>query len=332
MTNPTLDPDAAARVASFGNIAPMRERGLAAVRAAIESAPLPDAMPLMAGITDATIPRPAGPLAVRIYRPTADSVQPALVYFHGGGLVMGSNHSFEPLARELASASGATVVAVDYRLAPESPPPAQFDDAYAATEWVSRNALDLGVDPGRVAVAGDSAGGSLAAAVALAARDRGGPAICAQVLLYPGLDRDMTAPSITALTDAPLLTRDDIDYMHALCDDNAGPPRDPYLVPAYASDLSGLPQAIVVTAACDPIQDWGERYATRLREAGVQTTSTRYPGMYHGFLMRPDATARGRLAIAEIGALLRAKFANPIAVPAVRFGVPITGHDTAAAP
>lgn len=240
---------------------------------------------------------------------------------------MGSNHSFEPLARNLALASSATVVAVDYRLAPESPPPAQFDDAYAATEWVSRNADDLGVDAGRLAVVGDSAGGSLAAAVALAARDRGGPAICVQVLLYPGLDRDMTVSSITALADAPLLTRDDIDYMHGLADGDAGPPRDQYLVPAYACDLSALPPAIVVTAGCDPIQDWGERYAARLRDAGVQTTATRYPGMYHGFLMRSDLTARGRLAVAEIGALLRAKFANPL-----RFDVPITGRSTAAAP
>lgn len=322
---PALDPDAAARVASFGEIPPMRQRGLAAVRAMVESAPLPDEMPTMASIGNATVSAPAGPIPVRIHRPTDDSVLPVLVYFHGGGLVMGSNHSFEPLARELASASGATVVAVDYRLAPESPPPAQFDDAYAATEWVSRNARDLGVDAGRIAVVGDSAGGSLAAAVALAARDRGGPAICAQVLLYPSIDRDMSAPSIIALADAPLLARDDIDYMHALADGNAGPPRDPYLVPAYASDLSGLPPAIVVTAACDPIQDWGERYAARLREAGVQTTTTRYPGMYHGFLMRSDATARGRLAIAEIGALLRAKFAHPI-----RFDVPITGQGAAA--
>jgi acetyl esterase/lipase len=145
------------------------------------------------------------------------------------------------------------------------------------------------------------------------------------VLLYPGLDRDMTAPSIIAIPDAPLLVRDDIDFMHALADGNAGPPRDPYLDPAYASDLSGLPPAIMVTAGCDPIQDWGERYAARLRDADVQTTTTRYPGMYHGFLMRCDATARGRLAIAEIGALLRAKFAHP-----VRFDVPITGHDGAA--
>jgi acetyl esterase len=306
---PVLDPDAAARIASFGDVPPMRQRGLAAVRAAIETAALPDDMPVMADITDMTIP---GSVPVRIYRPTSDSGQPVLVYLHGGGLVMGTNHSFEPLARALAAASGATVVAVEYRLAPESPPPAQFDDAYAATVWVSGNAERLGVDADRLAVVGDSAGGSLAAGVALAARDRGGPAICAQVLLYPGLDRDMTAPSITLLANAPMLRRDDIDYLHALANGDADSPRDPYLVPAYASDLSGLPSAIVATAGCDPIRDWGERYAARLSDAGVQTTLTRYPGMYHGFLMRCEATARGRLAIAELGALLRAKFANPV--------------------
>lgn len=290
----------------------MRQRGLADVRHGIESAPRPEGMPAMAHIEDRSIPGPGGQIPVRIYRPTTESAAPVLAYFHGGGMVLGSNHSFEPLARALAAASGATVVSVDYRLAPESPPPAQFDDAYAATAWVSEHADPIDVDPTRLAVVGDSAGGSLAAAVALAARDRAGPPICCQVLLYPGLDRDMAAPSITALTDAPLLCHDDIVYMQALADTGTGAPHDHYRVPAYASDLSGLPPAIVVTAGCDPIRDWGERYAARLRDAGVQTTSTRYPGIYHGFLMRSDATARGRLAIAEVGALLRAKFAYPL--------------------
>lgn len=299
----SLDPDAAARVASFGPLPPMRQRGLAAMRAAIEAAPLPDDMAEMVCIDDAF----AGSVPVRIYRPTSDSVGPALVYFHGGGMVMGSNHSFEPLARALASTSGATVVSVEYRLAPEYPPPAQFDDAYAAAEWAARQPWVDGL-----VVVGDSAGGSLAAGVALAARDRGGPRLCAQVLLYPGLDRDMTVPSITSLADAPMLSRDDIDFLHAVADGDAGAPGDPYLVPAYAADLSGLPPAIVVTAGCDPIRDWGERYAARLCDAGVQTTLTRYPGMYHGFLMRPGVTARGRLAIAELGALLRAKLANGV--------------------
>lgn len=322
-----MDPDAAARVASLGAIAPMRSRGLAAVRAGLESAPQPETMPEMASVTDTVVPGGAGGIPIRIYCPTTHSDAPVLIYLHGGGLVMGSNHSFAPLARELAAASAATVVAVDYRLAPESPPPAQFDDAYTATEWVSRNAGELAVDAGRLAVVGDSAGGALAAAVALAARDRRGPPICAQVLLYPGLDRDMSVASIAAMPDAPLLIRDDIDYMHALVDGDAGPPTDPYLVPAYAADLSGLPPAVVVTGGCDPIRDWGERYAVRLRDADVQATVTRYPGMYHGFLMRADATARGRLAIAEVGALLRAKFTHPL-----RFDIPITGQPSAASP
>ncbi|MDF3337528.1 alpha/beta hydrolase [Mycolicibacterium septicum] len=310
MAYPPLDPDAAARVASFGEIAPMRARGLAAVREGLECAPLPD-MPAMADIEDLTAMGPAGPIPLRLYRPSLAPRLPVLVYLHGGGLVMGSNRSFEPLARELAHASGAAVVAVEYRLAPESPPPAQFDDAYAATEWVAANADRLGLDAGRLAVVGDSAGGSLAAAVALAARDHDGPRICAQVLLYPGLDRDMGAASITSMPDAPLLRHEDIVYMHELVD-RGGAPRDPYQVPAYATDLGGLPAAIVVTGACDPIRDWGERYAERLRDAGVQTTVTRYPGMYHGFLMRSAATTRGRLALAELGALLQAKFAHPL--------------------
>jgi acetyl esterase len=121
----------------------------------------------------------------------------------------------------------------------------------------------------------------------------------------------MGAPSITSMPDAPMLRHDDIVYMHELVDRIGDLPHSHYQVPAYATDLSGLPQAIVVTGECDPIRDWGERYADRLRHAGVQTTLTRYPGMYHGFLMRSDATARGRLAMAEVGALVRAKFAHP---------------------
>lgn len=304
---PLLDPDAAARVAEFGVVPPMRQRGLAAVRDALESAPRPP-MPEMADVDDHVIDGPVGQIALRIYRPRPDPAAPAMVYFHGGGMVLGSNHSFEPLARHLADKSGATVVSVEYHLAPENRPPAQFDDAYTATSWVAAHADELGIDTSRFAVAGDSAGGTLAAAVTLAARDRGGPSLFAQVLMYPGLDKDLTVPSVRALPDAPMLSLVDIEYMHELADG----PDHPYAVPARADDVSGLPQAIVVTAAADPIRDWGERYAQRLQDAGVQTTVTRYPGAYHGFLMRSDATARGRLAVAEIGALMRAKFANPL--------------------
>jgi len=311
MSVPPLDPDAAARVVSLGRVPPMRQRGLAMARDSLESMPLPP-MPDMAEVTDHVIAGPNGELPLRIYRPTRDGNAPALVYFHGGGMVLGSNHSFEPLARNLAQASGATVVAVEYHLAPEAPPPAQFVDAFAATAWVAANATELRLDPTRLGVIGDSAGGALAAAVALAARDRGGPPLFCQVLLYPGVDRDMTVPSLTTLASAPMLSLDDIHYMHELADAGTGPPHHPYLVPAYATNLSELPQAIVATAAVDPIRDWGERYAERLRDAGVQTTVTRYPGVYHGFLMRSETVARGALALAEIGAQLRAKFANPL--------------------
>lgn len=310
---PVLDPDAAARVAAFGPSTPIRERGLGQVRASLESAPLPLDMPEMADIADAAVPGPGGPIPVRIYRPhPGQRSSPVIIHLHGGGLVMGSNHSFEPMARAMAAASGAVVVAVDYRLAPENPPPAQFEDAMAATEWTVAHATDLDVDPHRLVIAGDSAGGGVAAAVTLAVRDRGGPPIFAQVLMYPGLDRDMAAASVLRNLDAPMLSHDDILYLHEAADIGAGCPHDIRRVPAYATDLSGLPQAIVVTAELDPITDWGERYAGRLRDAGVQTTVTRYPGIYHGFLMRSEATARGRLAMAEIGALLSAKFAHPL--------------------
>jgi acetyl esterase len=311
-----LDPDAAERVRTLGEVPPMRERGLAAVRDALESAPLPP-MPAMAEIDECAIDGPAGPIPLRIYRPCPDAGAPAVVYFHGGGMVLGSNHSFEPLARDLAHHSGAVVVAVGYHLAPEAPPPTQFDDACAATEWVAAHADELRIDSQRLVVAGDSAGGTLAAAVALATRDRGGPTLYAQVLMYPGVDRDLGVASMRALADAPMLSIVDIEYMHELADG----PDHPYAVPAQADDFAGLPQAIVVTAEADPIRDWGERYAQQLRDAGVQTTVTRYPGIYHGFLMRSEATARGRLAVAEIGALLRAKFAHPVV-----FTVPTSGH------
>ncbi|MBB2993740.1 acetyl esterase/lipase [Mycolicibacterium iranicum] len=317
---PTLDPDAAARVAAFGPPTPIRKRGLQAVRDSLESAPPPEDIPEMADISDTEVTGPGGPIPVRIYRPVAAAdPQPVIVHLHGGGLVMGSNHSFEPMARALAAASGAAVVAVDYRLAPENPPPAQFDDALSVINWVAAEHDSLELDHDKIVICGDSAGGGVAAAVALAARGGGGPRLFAQVLLYPGVDRDMAAPSVVNNHDAPMLVHDDIVYLHELADMGAGPPHDIRRVPAYATDLTGLPQAIVVTAELDPIYDWGERYAGRLREAGVQTTLTRYPGIYHGFLMRSEATARGRLAMAETGALLRAKFANPLlAAPATQ--------------
>ncbi|PRX99754.1 alpha/beta hydrolase [Allonocardiopsis opalescens] len=312
MPLPPLDPDAAAIAAAAAELPPMRVRGIAAIRAALEKAPHPQDLAVMAETEDRVITGPHGDIPLRVYRPEPGGPAPVLVYFHGGGMCMGSIHSFEPLARALAAASGAAVVSVGYHLAPESPPPAQFDDAYTATAWVAEHAAELRVDPDRLAVVGDSAGGTLAAAVALAARDRGGPRIVCQVLVYPGLDRDMAARSMTQNADAPILSRDDVRYLNETADAGQGSPDSPYRVPAYAADLGGLPPAVVATAERDPLRDWGERYADRLREAGVQTTLTRYPGSYHGFALQAAYLARGRLAVAETGALLRAKFAHPL--------------------
>ncbi|MFI1462419.1 alpha/beta hydrolase [Nocardia carnea] len=312
MPVPPLDPDVEARISALGAVSSMRSRGIEQVRAGVEAMAPPADMPPMAEIEELTVPGPYGPIPLRVYRPTTDALAPAVVHLHGGGLVMGSNASFEPLARQIAAAAGATVIGVDYRLAPEWGAPVQIEESYAATVWAADNAESLRIDAGRLVVLGDSAGGSLAAGVTLLSRDRSGPALFGQVLLYPGLDRDMGAPSIVEMTDMPLMLRDDVAYMHELVDTSATGPADYYRVPAYAEDLSGLPQTIMVTAESDPIRDWGERYARRLRDARVQTTVTRYPGVLHGFLMRPENSARATLAIAEVGALLRAKFNHPL--------------------
>lgn len=312
MPVPPLDPDVEARISAMGTVPSMRSRGIEQVRAGVEAMKPPADIAPMTDIEDLTVPGPYGHIPLRIYRPTDDTAAPAVVHLHGGGLAMGSNASFEPLARQIAAAAGATVIGVDYRLAPEWGAPIQVEESYAATTWVAANAESLRIDAGRLVVLGDSAGGGLAAGVALLARDRTGPALFGQVLLYPGLDRDMGAPSIIAMPDAPMLLREDITYLHELVDTSATGPDDCYRFPAYAEDLTGLPQAIVVTAEGDPIRDWGERYARRLRDARVQTTVTRYPGVLHGFLMRPENSARATLAVAEIGGLLRAKFAHPL--------------------
>ncbi|WP_416978865.1 alpha/beta hydrolase [Streptomyces sp. T028] len=311
---PTPDPDAAALYAArrARGAGGMRETGLEAVRAGLEAMPHPADMPKMAAVEDLDVPCGHGLLPIRVYSPTTDTDVPAVVYFHGGGMVMGTNHSFEPFARAIAAYTGHRVFAVGYHLAPEHPPPGQVDDAWAATEWVAAHAAELGVAPDRIAVAGDSAGGTLAALVALRARDRGGPRLFCQVLMYGGLDRDMAAASVRELPDAPGLSRDDIFYLHGLARAGRPEPTGPDEVPAYAQDLTGLPPAIVAVGELDPLRDWSERYAARLRDAGVQTTVTRYPGVGHGFLMQLYHLARGRQALAEIAGLLRAKAQHPL--------------------
>ncbi|WP_106400565.1 alpha/beta hydrolase [Actinocorallia populi] len=304
-----FDPDVAASLEAMkaAGIRPYRELGVEGSRNLMESAPQPPA-PEMAEVRDLAFPGPHGAVPLRLYRPGPGPGAPVIVYFHGGGMIMGSLDSFDGLARNLAASCDAVVVSVEYRLAPEHRRPVAGDEAYAAVRWVHDHAGELGVDASRIAVAGDSAGGSLAAGAALRIRDQGGPALVAQLLFYPGLERAVDRPSMVEFAEGPLLTRADVVWMKAqyLGPDPAAD--TPYDVPALAEDLSGLPDAVVVTAEADPIRDGIEDYGRRLREAGVQTALLRYPGVCHGFLSRGSRQRRAGIALAEIGALTRAKF------------------------
>lgn len=310
--DPRLDPDVRALAEARAQTKPkrIREMGYVKIRDWMESLEHPSNLPEMADTATRWIPGGGGDVKVDIYTPSPDA-RDAVLYFHGGGMVMGSNHSFRPLALYFAHYSGAKVIAVDYRLAPEHPFPAQIEDCYAATEWVVANAAELGIDPERIAVMGDSAGGMLAAGVSLMARDLNGPKLLCQVLLYPGVDSDMGADSIKEFADGPGLTQDDIRYLRDIAGDGLNA-MSPYQIAMFAPDLSGLPQTIIAVAECDPTRDWDERFARRLMQSRVQTTITRYPGMIHGFMMNVNHVARARLAMAEAGALLAAKFQNPL--------------------
>ncbi|MEP6693145.1 MAG: alpha/beta hydrolase [Chloroflexota bacterium] len=244
------------------------------------------------------------PISARLYRPRLGPL-PLLVYFHGGGWVVGSVAIADPFCRALANAGGCAVVSVEYRLAPEDRYPAAADDAYAATRWSAEHASDLGIDASRIAVGGSSAGGNLAAVVALMARERGGPPLAFQLLHVPVTDHDFETPSYRANATGFGLTRSGMRWFwdHYAPDPNL---RDePYASPLRATDLSGLPPAHVVTAEFDPLLDEGKAYATRLREAGVATTYLEYPGMVHGFTGLAVKIPMGRTAIDDMGAALR---------------------------
>ncbi|WP_433477599.1 alpha/beta hydrolase [Spirillospora sp. CA-142024] len=257
------------------------------------------------GVEERTIPGSPGapPVRVRIYRPReAARPAPVLVYFHGGGFVTGELENEHGRCLEFAE-DGIAVVSVGYRLAPEHPYPAGFEDCYAATVWAHEHASGFGGDPERVAVGGGSAGGALAAAVALRARDEGGPPLVFQMLLYPVLDDRMETPSMRAFTEPPLFNRTDVEHMwrHYL-GGRADVPA--YAAPARAGDLSGLPRAYVLVAEYDPLRDEGLGYAHRLIVSGVPTELHHVPGACHGFDGILSARL-GRLAFAEQRAVLR---------------------------
>jgi len=252
-------------------------------------------------VQDERIPGPSGEVPIRIYRPRAENgSQAAVLYFHGGGWVVGSIDSHDGYCRSLANHSRIPVVSVDYRLAPEAPFPAALEDCYAAAKWLSEQADSLALDRSRLAVAGDSAGGNLAAVVSLGARERGEFALAGQVLIYPITDCDFQTPSYLENSDGCYLTRDAMRWFwkQYLPEGTDRPPA--YAAPLRAENLKGLPPALVITAEYDPLRDEGEAYARRLQEAGVPTTLDRYEGMIHGFARRRNTFRQADAALEQV--------------------------------
>lgn len=269
--------------------------------------------PEVASVVDRTIPGPASQLPVRIYTPEGAGPFPSLVWFHGGGWVVGDLDTADATARHLTVGASCVVVSVDYRLAPETKFPGPAEDCYHATRWVMQNSASINADPGKSAVGGDSAGGNLAAAVCLMSRDRGSTMPSFQTLVYPVTDRNFTTESYLGNAEGYQLSRDGMIWYwdHYLQSDADA--FNPYAAPLQAEDLSGLPPAMVITAEFDPLRDEGEAYARRLESAGVSTTCTRYAGMIHGFFGMAAAVDKGKQAVDQAATMLRTTFNNPVA-------------------
>ena len=287
----------------------------------LEEMSVPDARAMYIGLSPETpedqvgsidnrsVSGPGGNVPVRIYTPEGGGDGAGVVFFHGGGWVIGDLETHDHFCRALAVRCDAVVVAVDYRLAPEARFPAAADDCYAAASWVAENAASLGIDASRLAVAGDSAGGNLSAVVAQTARDRGGPALCFQLLLCPVVEYGFDTASYGENADGYLLTRGAMEWFwnHYLGDSDSG--GDVRASPA-AGDLAGLPPAHVVTAEFDPLRDEGESYAAALGAAGVSTTSKRYDGQIHNFYAMAHLIPEGGPALDEIATALSGRLAQ----------------------
>jgi acetyl esterase/lipase len=298
-------------------------------RPPIESMPLADARalfeesfarlggpPVAVGrVEEVEAPGPRGPIPVRVYTPEgADGPRPLFVFYHGGGHVCGSRDSYDAVCRLLTQSSGCVTASVDYRLAPEFPAPAPFEDCYAATEWLAANAVQLGAEPGRLAIGGDSAGGGLAASVALKARDAGGPAIAHQLLVYPAVGQDdefaheNDGSSYRTYGEGHFLTAERIQFYWTSYVPQPELALSPYVLASRAESLRGLPPATIVLAECDPIYDMGFAYAQRLRADGVPVELRVYEGQIHAFFSFIGLFARGREAVVDAGTAVGAAF------------------------
>ncbi|MFN4015549.1 MAG: alpha/beta hydrolase [Reyranella sp.] len=263
----------------------------------------------VATIAERSIAGPGGPLRLRVYTPAGSGPFPLMVFFHGSGFVLCSLDTHDGLCRNLSAGIGCVVASVDYRLAPEHKFPAGPDDCLAATRWAAAHAAELGIDPARIMVAGDSAGGTMAAVTALRVRDQGGPKLCGQMLLYPVTDYHTPGtPSYAENADGYGLTRDTMKWFwgHYLTDPAEA--ESPLACPLRARDLSGLPPAFVMSAEYDPLRDEAELYGERLRAAGVPTEITRRPGMNHGFLFWVGLVSGADTTLAAACAWARQKF------------------------
>jgi len=253
------------------------------------------------------VPGPAGTLGARHYRPAGDGAAPLLVFYHGGGWAIGDLDTHDAVCRLVCRDAGVHVLSVDYRRAPEHPAPAAAEDAHAAFTWALAHAAELGADPARVAVGGDSAGGNLAAVVAQQARDAGGPAPALQWLLYPATDFTSQTRSRTLFASGFLLTKADMDWFEQQYLDGSAVERtDPRVSPALAGDLSGLAPALIVTAGFDPLRDEGDQYAAALRAAGTRVDHRRMGPLTHGFANLFALGGGSATAMSEVISALRA--------------------------
>jgi acetyl esterase len=261
----------------------------------------------MAAVEGLEIPGPGRAIPVRLYVPPnlPPSAQPLIVYYHGGGWVVGDLDTHDGVCRFLASNVGARVISVDYRLAPEHPFPAAVEDCFTAFHWATQQATQLGADPSRIAVAGDSAGGNLAAAVSLLAHAGGGQQPAMQLLLYPVTDAVGSHPSRDQFADGFLLTKSDMDWFEAHYLSNGADREDPRISMLRAANLSGLPPTYIATAGFDPLRDEGELFAERARAAGVDVALHRHPELIHGFANMTAISRTARSAMHEVAGALR---------------------------